>query len=58
MAFEMEGKFIGPMPPSEFLDAYLPTRHRKKWTRQIKSRFITVKDQTSETAVYDPLVCN
>jgi hypothetical protein len=53
MASEMEGKFIGPMPPSEFLEAYLPTRRRKKWSQKIKSRFIAVKDQKSERAVYD-----
>jgi hypothetical protein len=58
MASEMEGKFVGPMPPSKFLEAYLSTRHRKKSTQKTKSRFIAVKDQKSERAVYDPLVCN
>jgi hypothetical protein len=58
MASEMEGKFIGPMPPSEFLEAYLPTRRRKEWSQKMKSRFIAVKDQKSERAVYEPLVCN
>ena len=37
---------------------YLPTHHRNKWTQKTKSRFIAVKDQKSERAVYDPLVCN
>jgi hypothetical protein len=55
----MEGKFIGPIPPSEFLDTYLPlSAPRMYWTQARISRFEKVGEQTSEKTMYGPLVRN
>jgi hypothetical protein len=40
MGAEMEGKFMGPMPPNEFLDTYFPlSTTRMYWTQARMSRF-------------------
>jgi hypothetical protein len=59
LASDVEGHFIGPMPPSDFLQIFLPPSTSQIPPRPSfdKSIFRNVLAQGSQRAIYDALVC-
>ena len=55
---EMEGKFIGPIPVTKFLDKFLPSGNlpTMPWKKKHQAAFKHVAKQRSEKAMYKPLV--
>jgi hypothetical protein len=55
---EMEGKFVGAMPVTKFLDEFLPSGNfpTMPWAKQNEVAFRHVAKQKSEKAMYIPLV--
>jgi hypothetical protein len=58
MGSEMYGKFVGPMPVTEFLDAFLPYPdvNKMSWTAATKAKFSEVARAKTEVDMYIPLV--
>lgn len=56
---EMKDKFAGPVDPQEFLHFFLPFERGKlpRMPKRMKVPFQRVADQTTEPAMYDPMVC-
>jgi hypothetical protein len=55
---EMKGKFAGPIPPSEFLQTFLPFKRGElgRMPGRRKKAFQRVADQKTEVAMYGPMV--
>jgi len=59
MAFELEGQWVGPMPPKDFLRDFLPVTEEKLATQPTADETIfesLIKDYKKETEVYDHFV--
>jgi hypothetical protein len=54
LSSEMKGHFVGPMPPRDFLDNFLPTRTFK--TDGNQNRWADLAGKSKEAAMYDPFV--
>src|SRR5262245_11631823 len=56
---EMKGKFSGPISPSEFLKIFLPFKRDELPRMPVRRKvvFRRVANKTSESAMYDPMVC-
>jgi hypothetical protein len=57
---EMNGKFAGPISPSEFIKTFLPFNRGElePMPGRRKKVFQRVADQRVETAMYGPMVCS
>jgi hypothetical protein len=63
LGWEMEGKFVGPMPVAEFLKTFLPRATAGNlpvpplpWTSDSRAAFKRATDQICEVDMYIPLV--
>jgi hypothetical protein len=54
---EMKGRFVGPMPPSLFLEKFLPVTDLESRPTMNGESFHDVAEIGSEAPMYGPLVC-